>query len=206
MTQSDEANEFLPKPLAPRSKEGLPVFFDEVNISEWAEINPEDLVKRHKEVVGAGDLPFLSSSSAARAIKYGRSAPSLSYDLIALRTLAACPARGPGHVLTLSGMIASKRNAKGEPDRTSTPGSSHGEGYGALPKILRIVPVHSGVDCVVHKGSARTRTFTNASASAALATVFSRPSLRRRISSGAARGGSSWRSSFRLPGPLGPCT
>jgi len=73
-----------------------------------------------------------------------------------------------------------------------------------LPETL--VPIHSGVDGVVRNGSARTRTFTNGSASAAPSTAFFRPFLRRGILSGSGEGCSWWHSAFRLPGPHGPCT
>ena len=128
MTRRGEVNEFPPGSLGPESAGGLPAFFERVDISEWSEISPEDLVKRHRQVVGAADLPFLSPSSAAKAIKYGRSGPSRSYDLIAFRTVAACPARGPLNVLTLSGMITPRKDARREPDRTPIPASSRVEG------------------------------------------------------------------------------
>jgi hypothetical protein len=68
------------------------------------------------------------------------------------------------------------------------------------------VAVHNGVDGVCTMESARTRTFTNGSALAIPAMVFSQSSPRRRSAPGSGEGCSRRRSTCRFPGPYEPCT
>ncbi|AMY10829.1 hypothetical protein LuPra_04072 [Luteitalea pratensis] len=64
----------------------VPAWFDDVDITDWADVQPEELLEKRREHV--------DRHAAARAFKYSRATASLLYDEIGFRWTAAVPVRG----------------------------------------------------------------------------------------------------------------
>src|SRR6266498_2227248 len=71
----------------------LPVPLEEIDISDWAGVEPRDLILNPAQVAA-------DALAAGRAMVYARSGPEISYDAIGFRTFAASPRKGPSPLET----------------------------------------------------------------------------------------------------------
>ena len=63
----------------------VPDWFDNVDITDWADVPPEELLSKRRE--------HADRHAAARAFKYSRATGSFLYDEIGFRSTAAAPVR-----------------------------------------------------------------------------------------------------------------
>src|SRR5262245_31127885 len=77
----------------------LPNVISQVDISNWENLPPEDLIL--KPALVSGQAP---ATMAARALKYSRAGTSDSYDEMGFRLLAATPCKGLVPLQTIFGM------------------------------------------------------------------------------------------------------
>jgi hypothetical protein len=90
----------------------LPPSVSDVDIRDWENLSPHQLLSDPTRTVPDPDRP-----AVARALKYARAGPSLTYDEIGFRTVAAIPMMAKGPVTpitlqTLTGMRVEKEQAE----------------------------------------------------------------------------------------------